>query len=89
LTSQDHRCRFIVATEGYLAVESTAIFFYTLEKLLADVCPANLHGETDWGPPAGVGVRGVLVTERKRDVPPAWPAVVIVKGWNVSTGTTF
>ena len=25
----------------------------TLEELLAQVTPENLHGETDWGPPVG------------------------------------
>jgi antitoxin MazE len=26
---------------------------YTIEKLLAQIKPENIHGETDWGPPAG------------------------------------
>jgi antitoxin MazE len=26
---------------------------YTLEELLAQNTPENLHGETDWGPPVG------------------------------------
>ena len=26
---------------------------YTLEELLAQITPENLHGETDWGPPVG------------------------------------
>lgn len=35
-------------------VELTApVPCYTLEELLADVRPSNLHGETDWGPPVG------------------------------------
>ncbi len=26
---------------------------YTLEELLAQITPENIHGETDWGPPVG------------------------------------
>ena len=26
---------------------------YTLEELLEQITPENLHGETDWGPPVG------------------------------------
>ena len=26
---------------------------YTLEELLEQVTPENIHGETDWGPPVG------------------------------------
>jgi antitoxin MazE len=26
---------------------------YTIEELLAQIKPENIHGETDWGPPAG------------------------------------
>jgi len=26
---------------------------YTLEELLAQIKPENIHGETDWGPPVG------------------------------------
>jgi antitoxin MazE len=26
---------------------------YTLDELLKQVTPENLHGETDWGPPVG------------------------------------
>ena len=26
---------------------------YTLDELLAGVCPSNLHRETDWGAPIG------------------------------------
>jgi antitoxin MazE len=26
---------------------------FTLDELLAQVTPDNIHGETDWGPPAG------------------------------------
>jgi antitoxin MazE len=26
---------------------------YTLEELLAQITPENLHGETDWGPSVG------------------------------------
>lgn len=26
---------------------------YTLEELLAQITPENLHGETDWGAPVG------------------------------------
>jgi antitoxin MazE len=26
---------------------------YTLEELVAQITPENLHGETDWGPPVG------------------------------------
>ena len=38
---------------GRLVVEPPATPSYTLEELLADVRPSNLHGETDWGPPVG------------------------------------
>ncbi|MFL6110877.1 MAG: AbrB/MazE/SpoVT family DNA-binding domain-containing protein [Catenulispora sp.] len=26
---------------------------YTLDELLAQITPENIHGETDWGPPVG------------------------------------
>lgn len=26
---------------------------YTLDELLKQITPENLHGETDWGPPVG------------------------------------
>ena len=26
---------------------------YTLEELLKQITPENIHGETDWGPPVG------------------------------------
>jgi antitoxin MazE len=26
---------------------------YTLDELLQQITPENIHGETDWGPPAG------------------------------------
>lgn len=26
---------------------------YTLDELLAQITPENLHGETEWGPPQG------------------------------------
>jgi antitoxin MazE len=26
---------------------------YTLEELVAQITPENVHGETDWGPPVG------------------------------------
>ena len=39
--------------KGCLIVEPPARPSYTLEELLAGVRPSNLHGETDWGPPAG------------------------------------
>jgi antitoxin MazE len=26
---------------------------FTLEELVAQITPENLHGETDWGPPVG------------------------------------
>ncbi len=40
--------------KGRLVVrEPPASPLYTLEELLAEVRPSNLHGEVDWGPPAG------------------------------------
>jgi len=38
---------------GRLVAEPRATPSYTLEELLAEVRPSNLHGETDWGPPVG------------------------------------
>ena len=32
-------------------------FDRSLEEILAEVTPENLHGETDWGPPVGREVR--------------------------------
>jgi antitoxin MazE len=29
---------------------------YTLEELVAQITPANRHGEIDWGPPVGIEV---------------------------------
>ena len=39
--------------KGRLIAETPPAPSYTLEELLAGVRPANLHGETDWGPPVG------------------------------------
>jgi antitoxin MazE len=39
--------------KGRLVVVPPVAPSYTLEELLADVRPSNLHKETDWGPPAG------------------------------------
>jgi antitoxin MazE len=39
--------------KGRLIAEAPPAPSYTLEELLAGVRPTNLHGETDWGPPAG------------------------------------
>jgi antitoxin MazE len=39
--------------KGRLVAEATSSPSYTLEELLAEVRPSNLHGETDWGSPVG------------------------------------
>ncbi len=39
--------------KGRLVIEPPAAPSYTLEELLAEVRPSNLHGEIDWGPPVG------------------------------------
>lgn len=39
--------------KGRLVAEATPSPSYTLEELLAEVRPSNLHGETDWGPSVG------------------------------------
>lgn len=39
--------------KGRLVIEPPASPSYTLEELLAEVRPSNLHGEIDWGPPVG------------------------------------
>jgi antitoxin MazE len=39
--------------KGRLVVEPPSSPSYTLEELLAEVRPSNLHGEIDWGPPVG------------------------------------
>ena len=39
--------------KGRLVAEAPPTPSYTLEELLAGVRPANLHDETEWGPPVG------------------------------------
>lgn len=39
--------------KGRLVIEPPSAPSYTLEELLAEVRPSNLHGEIDWGPPVG------------------------------------
>ncbi len=43
----------LTVVKGRLIAEATPVPSYTLEELLADVRPTNLHGEIDWGPPVG------------------------------------
>lgn len=39
--------------QGRLVIEPPSFPSYTLEELLAEVRPSNLHDEIDWGPPVG------------------------------------
>jgi antitoxin MazE len=43
----------VTVEKGRLVVVPPASPSYTLEELLQGVRKSNLHGETDWGPPAG------------------------------------
>ena len=43
----------LTVEKGRLVIEPPAAPSYTLEELLAEVRPSNLHGEIDWGPPVG------------------------------------
>jgi antitoxin MazE len=36
-----------------LIIEPVAVPAYSLDQLLTGVTPANVHGETDWGPSVG------------------------------------
>jgi antitoxin MazE len=49
----------VEGTELDVKVEGGAILLrprrkrYTLEELVRQITPENVHGETDWGPPVG------------------------------------
>ena len=42
----------VIAKAGQIAIEKARPKL-TIEKLLADINPENLHGEQDWGQPVG------------------------------------
>lgn len=43
----------LTISEGKLQIASVRRSKYMTEELLAGVTDENIHGETDWGPPAG------------------------------------
>jgi antitoxin MazE len=42
----------VMVVDGRIVLRPTKVE-YTLEELLADITPENLHGETDWGSAVG------------------------------------